>query len=82
MASGKPAGIDRRKPRLLRRALLTVAVSWMPLVLLTALRGDLIRSDMANSFLLDFGAQARFLRPVTAVGPGPRYVRYVGLHWN
>ena len=37
------------------------AVGWLPLVLLTAIRGDLVRSDTANSFILDFGVQARFL---------------------
>jgi hypothetical protein len=46
---------------LIRRALITVAVGWLPLVILTALRGDLVRSDTANSFILDFGVQARFL---------------------
>jgi hypothetical protein len=44
-----------------RRALITVAVGWLPLVVLTSLRGDLIGSDTANSFILDFGVQARFL---------------------
>jgi hypothetical protein len=44
-----------------RRALMTVAVGWLPLVLLTALRGDLVGTDTTNSFILDFGAQGRFL---------------------
>ncbi|HMK21608.1 MAG TPA: hypothetical protein VK466_04700 [Terriglobales bacterium] len=45
----------------LRRAGITIAVGWLPLVILTAMRGDLIRSDTANSFILDFGVQTRFL---------------------
>ena len=49
------------EPHLMRRALLTVAIGWLPLVVLTALRGDLIRPDTANSFLLDFGIHLRFL---------------------
>jgi hypothetical protein len=44
-----------------RRALITVAVGWLPLVLLTALHGDLDGIDTTNSFILDFGAQGRFL---------------------
>lgn len=57
----KRLGLAGGNRSFMRRALLTVAVSWVPLVLLTALRGDLVRSDTANSFILDFGAQARFL---------------------
>jgi hypothetical protein len=44
-----------------RRALFAVAVGWLPLAILTALQGDFIRADAANSFLLDFGVHARFL---------------------
>jgi hypothetical protein len=42
-------------------ALITVAVGWVPLVILAALRGDLVGSEAANSFILDFGVHARFL---------------------
>jgi hypothetical protein len=49
------------KPRLALLALLAVLVGWMPLLLLTALHGDLIRSDNSNAFLPDFGVHARFL---------------------
>jgi len=49
------------EPRLIRRALLVVAVGWLPMVLLTALHGDLVRSDAADSFLFDFGVHTRFL---------------------
>jgi hypothetical protein len=48
-------------PRVVRRAVLAIVVGWAPLVVLTALRGDFIRADAANSFALDFGAHARFL---------------------
>ena len=49
------------KPRLALIALLAVLVGWVPLMLLTALHGDLIRSDIPNAFLPDFGVHARFL---------------------
>jgi hypothetical protein len=49
------------KPQFLRRAVVVVAVSWLPLALLTAMQGDFIRSDSANSFLFDLGVHARFL---------------------
>jgi hypothetical protein len=58
---GKWLGLAGGTRPFMRRALITVAVGWLPLVLLTALRGDLVRSDTANSFILDFGVQARFL---------------------
>ena len=48
-------------PRVVRRAVLAVAVGWVPLALLTLVRGDFMRPDHANAFLLDFGAHARFL---------------------
>ena len=44
-----------------RRALLAVAVAWLPLALLTLVRGDFMRPDHANAFILDFGCYARFL---------------------
>jgi hypothetical protein len=55
------AGLPRGGKPLIRRALLAVAVSWLPLALLTALQGDFIQSDSANSFLFDLGVHARFL---------------------
>jgi len=66
--SGPPRGfaswlglIRAGDPRVMRRAVLAVAVGWLPLAFLTLLRGDFIRPDHANAFILDFGAQARFL---------------------
>ena len=38
-----------------RRALLAAAVAWLPLALLTLVRGDFMRPDHANAFVLDFG---------------------------
>ena len=56
------AGVIRRgKPQFMRRAFLVVAVGWLPLALLTVLHGDFISFDKGNSFLFDFGVQARFL---------------------
>jgi hypothetical protein len=49
------------EPHVVRRALLSVAIAWLPLVILTGIRGDLLRADRANSFILDFGAHTRFL---------------------
>jgi hypothetical protein len=48
-------------PRVTRRAVLVLAIGWLPLALLTLLHGDFMRPDHANAFLLDFGAHARFL---------------------
>jgi hypothetical protein len=36
-------------------------IMWVPLAVFTGIRGDLIGVGAGNSFLLDFGAQARFL---------------------
>lgn len=67
-SGGPPQGLEislrlirPSEPRFARRALLAVAVAWVPLVLLAAVRGDLVRPDTENSFLLDFGVHARFL---------------------
>jgi hypothetical protein len=48
-------------PQVVRRALLVVAIGWLPLAVLTLLHGDLIRPDYGNAFIFDFGAHARFL---------------------
>jgi hypothetical protein len=48
-------------PRVSRRAILAVAIGWLPLALLTLLHGDFMRPDHQNAFILDFGAHARFL---------------------
>jgi hypothetical protein len=49
------------EPRFVRRAVIAVVIGWVPLALLTAARGDLIRPGMEESFLLDFGVHTRFL---------------------
>src|SRR5215475_660427 len=48
-------------PRVARRAILAVAIAWVPLALLTLVRGDFIRPDHANAFILDIGCFARYL---------------------
>jgi hypothetical protein len=53
--------IRKGKPRIALLALLAVVVSWVPLVVLSALHGDLVRSDISNALLPDFGVHARFL---------------------
>jgi|HubBroStandDraft_1064217.scaffolds.fasta_scaffold35689_2 hypothetical protein len=49
------------RPQVVRRALIAIAVMWLPLVVLAGVRGDLIGRGGWNPFLADFGAQARFL---------------------
>jgi hypothetical protein len=48
-------------PQVVRRALISVAICWVPLAVLTVLHGDFLRPDHANAFALDFAAHARFL---------------------
>jgi hypothetical protein len=48
-------------PQVVRRAILAVAVAWLPLALLTLARGDFMRADHANAFILDIGCCARYL---------------------
>lgn len=45
----------------IRRVLLFVAVAWVPLGVLAAMEGNLYSVDEGRSFLLDFGAYARYL---------------------
>jgi hypothetical protein len=55
-------GLIRGEHRqVLRRALTAVAIMWLPLAVLSALHGDLVGRGTWNPFLLDFGAQGRFL---------------------
>jgi hypothetical protein len=67
-SGGPPEGLEswlglrrRGEPRFARRALIAVAIGWVPLALLAAARGDLLRSNTADSFLLDLGVHTRFL---------------------
>jgi hypothetical protein len=48
-------------PNVGRRAILAVTIAWLPLAVLTLLRGDFMRPDHANAFILDFGCYARYL---------------------
>jgi hypothetical protein len=52
--------IRRDKPQTMH-ALAVVLAGWLPLVLLTAWHGDLVRWESGNSFILDFGIYTRFL---------------------
>jgi hypothetical protein len=49
------------QPNVLRRAVLALAIAWLPLAVLTLVRGDFIRPDHANAFILDIGCFARFV---------------------
>lgn len=55
----------RLKPTISRdiskRALLSILVTWVPLLVLSAMQGDAVGSHVAIPFLHDFAAQARFL---------------------
>ena len=53
--------IKEGEPHVVRRALLAVAITWVPLAVLTAIHGDFVAEDAADSFLFDFGVHARFL---------------------
>jgi hypothetical protein len=48
-------------PRILRLAFGVVSITWLPLLLLTAARGDLLPRAGAGSFLQDFAVHARYL---------------------
>jgi hypothetical protein len=48
-------------PHVMRRAVLALAIAWLPLAVLTIVRGDFIRPDHANAFILDIGCCARYL---------------------
>jgi hypothetical protein len=53
--------IKPSQPHLVHRALIAITIMWVPLAVLTGIWGDLIGAGARNSFLFDFGAQARFL---------------------
>ena len=53
--------IQQQRPHVVRRALVAIALGWVPLLLLSAWRGQLWWQDSADTFLGDLGAHARFL---------------------
>ena len=53
--------IRAEHPHVVHRAILAVAIAWLPLALLTLVRGDFVRPDHANAFILDIGSHARYL---------------------
>jgi hypothetical protein len=48
-------------PRVVRRALVVAAVAWLPLLVLAAAQGLLLRANPRESLLLDIAAYSRFL---------------------
>jgi len=47
-------------PHVVRRALLALLLAWLPLALLSVLRGEASGAGHENAFLFDFGAYSRF----------------------
>jgi hypothetical protein len=69
--------IRANSPRILRRALLSILVTWIPLLILSALQGYATGRLVPVPFLRDFAVHARFLLAVpllllaeTLLGPG------------
>jgi len=56
--------IRPNSPRILRRAFLSILVTWVPLLVLSALQGNAIGHRISISFLHDFAVHARFLLAV------------------
>jgi hypothetical protein len=48
-------------PHVARRAVLAMAIAWLPLAALTLVSGDFLRPDHANAFILDIGCFARYV---------------------
>jgi hypothetical protein len=53
--------IKDSQPHWVHRALIAIAIMWVPLAVLTGIRGDLIGAGAGSSFLFSFDAQGRFL---------------------
>jgi hypothetical protein len=53
--------IREDRPRLLLRAALVILLGWLPLLILSAVQGDLLHRATASGFLWDFAAHSRFL---------------------
>jgi len=53
--------IDHGRPLVIRRMLLFVLLTWLPLLILTGVEGNLYSSEPRRAFLLDFGALARYV---------------------
>lgn len=56
--------IRENKPRIVRRACFAIVVTWVPLVVLSALQGAATGHRVAVPFLRDFAVHARFLLSV------------------
>ncbi len=53
--------IRERSPRIVRRAFLTILLTWVPLLILSALQGTAIGHRVVVPFLQDFAVHARFI---------------------
>src|SRR5580658_8744002 len=53
--------IHDERPHTLRRCVVASALIWLPLAMLTAIRGNFVGGMSWDPFLTDFGAQTRFL---------------------
>jgi hypothetical protein len=56
--------LKHRNPNILRRAALSVLVTWIPLLILSAIDGDATGHHVTVAFLHDFAVHARFLLAV------------------
>jgi hypothetical protein len=56
--------IQANSPRVVRRAFLSILVTWVPLLVISALQGTAAGDRVALSFLHDFAVHARFLLAV------------------
>lgn len=77
--------IKGRGPSVVRRSLAFIAITWVPLLLLTSLQGHAIGPTPRSSFLLDFATYARFFLGVPLIFAaestvGPR-MRNAGLRF-
>lgn len=56
--------IRANSPRIVRRALLSILITWVPLAVLAAIQGHAMQGTVAVPFLNDFAVHARFLLAV------------------
>jgi hypothetical protein len=68
--------IRKNSPLIVRRALLSICITWLPLLILAALQGNAMGHHVAVTFLGDFAVHSRFLLAVplllaaeTIIGP-------------
>jgi hypothetical protein len=54
-------------PSVARRSIITIIITWVPLLLLSALNGEAVGPTPRTSFLLDFDAYARFFLAIPLI---------------